>query len=72
MDQTTTGRYLQGSSGWGDAIVMVPWELYRVYGDRDLLAEFWPAMVRWVDYAATRANPSLPRPCGSATGPSAA
>ncbi len=55
-------RYLQGSSGWGDAIVMVPWELYRVYGDRDLLAEFWPAMVRWVDYAATRANPPLPRP----------
>jgi alpha-L-rhamnosidase len=30
--------------------------LYRVYGDRDLLAEFWPAMVRWVDYAATRAR----------------
>ena len=48
--------YLQGSSGWGDAIVMVPWELYRVYGDRDLLAEFWPAMARWVDYAATRAR----------------
>ena len=42
---------------------MVPWELYRVYGDRDLLAEFWPAMVRWVDYAATHARrPSLPGP----------
>ena len=49
-------RYIQGSSGWGDAIVMVPWELYRVYGDRDQLAEFWPAMARWVDYAATRAR----------------
>jgi alpha-L-rhamnosidase len=48
--------YLQGSSGWGDAIVMVPWELYRAYGDRDLLADLWPAMVRWVDYAATCAR----------------
>jgi alpha-L-rhamnosidase len=44
--------YLQGSSGWGDAIVIVPWELYRVYGDASPMAELWPNMVRWVDFAA--------------------
>ena len=47
---------LQGSAGWGDAIVMVPWEMYRVYGDDGVLAELWPAMVRWVDYAAHAAR----------------
>ncbi len=46
----------QGSSGWGDAVVMVPWEMWRAYGDRDVLAELWPAMVSWVDFAATAAR----------------
>ncbi len=41
-----------GSAGWGDAAVMVPWELWRAYGDADALAEAYPALVRWVDYAA--------------------
>ncbi len=46
----------QGSSGWGDAIVMVPWEMWRAYGDEDVLAELWPPMVAWVDFAATIAR----------------
>ena len=25
---------LNGSAGWGDAAVIVPWEIYRAYGDR--------------------------------------
>ena len=25
--------FLNGSAGWGDAAVIVPWELYRAYGD---------------------------------------
>ncbi|MCF2531133.1 glycoside hydrolase family 78 protein [Yinghuangia soli] len=45
-----------GSSGWGDASVIVPWELYRVYGDLEILREFRPMMVRWVDFAAERAR----------------
>ena len=35
---------------------MVPWEMWRAYGDRDVLAELWPAMVAWVDFAATAAR----------------
>ncbi|MET8980030.1 family 78 glycoside hydrolase catalytic domain [Streptomyces sp. NPDC004539] len=45
-----------GSSGWGDACVVVPWELYRVYGDLGVLEEFRPMMVRWVEFAAGRAR----------------
>jgi alpha-L-rhamnosidase len=51
-----THDFIQGSSGWGDAIVMVPWDLYCIYGDEAVLAELWPAMVRWVEYAAAAAR----------------
>jgi alpha-L-rhamnosidase len=49
-------RDLQGSSGWGDAVVMVPWEMWRAYGDSGVLAELWPHMVAWVDFTATTAR----------------
>ncbi|PRX10698.1 UNVERIFIED_ORG: alpha-L-rhamnosidase [Martelella mediterranea] len=39
-----------GSTGWGDAIVTIPWQLYLHYGDRDILQECFPAMLRWLDY----------------------
>ena len=41
--------FLNGSAGWGDAAVIVPWELYRAYGDVQVLDELWPTMVRWLD-----------------------
>ncbi|MCD2175791.1 alpha-L-rhamnosidase [Rhizobium sp. C4] len=39
-----------GSTGWGDAIVIIPWQLYLHYGDEGVLREFFPAMQRWLDY----------------------
>jgi alpha-L-rhamnosidase len=45
-----------GSAGWGDACAMVPWDLYRLYADEEVLAELWPTMVAWLDYAATAAR----------------
>ncbi len=39
-----------GSAGWGDAAVIVPWEMYRAYGDRRLLAQQWPTMVAWMGF----------------------
>ena len=42
---------MNGSAGWGDASVIVPWEIYRAYGDRCLLAEQWPSMAAWLGYA---------------------
>lgn len=47
---------MTGSAGWGDAIVAVPWELYTAYGDTEVLAECWIAMVRWVDWALRSAR----------------
>ena len=39
-----------GSTGWGDAIVIIPWQLYLHYGDTGVLAENFPAMLKWLDY----------------------
>jgi alpha-L-rhamnosidase len=54
--------FLNGSAGWGDAVVIVPWELYRAYGDAAILEEMWPAMVAWLDraelIAATQRHPA--------------
>jgi alpha-L-rhamnosidase len=47
---------LNGSAGWGDAVVIVPWELYRAYGDERILAEMWPSMVAWMDRAQRLAD----------------
>ena len=39
-----------GSTGWGDAICIVPWVLWTHYGDRAILEESFPAMLRWNDF----------------------
>lgn len=36
-----------GSTGWGDAIAIIPWTLYTHYGDRAILEETFEAMSRW-------------------------
>jgi alpha-L-rhamnosidase len=39
-----------GSTGWGDAITVIPWQLYLHYGDDAVLKECFPAMLKWLDY----------------------
>ncbi|MGY1625162.1 family 78 glycoside hydrolase catalytic domain [Geodermatophilus sp. SYSU D00965] len=46
--RTSPIAQLNGSAGWGDAAVIVPWELYRAYGDVQVLEELWPTMVAWL------------------------
>ena len=48
--------FVNGSAGWGDAIVMVPWELYLATGDAGILAENWEAMKRWAGFVRTTAE----------------
>jgi len=48
--------FTNGSAGWGDAIVMVPWEAYLASGDTGILAENWDAMNRWLDFVRTSAE----------------
>ncbi|CAI3797361.1 alpha-L-rhamnosidase [Pseudarthrobacter sp. MM222] len=48
--------FVNGSAGWGDAIAMVPWEVYLATGDAAVLAENWEAMQRWLDFVRTTAE----------------
>ncbi len=38
-----------GSCPWADAGVIIPWNVYRHYGNKTLLAETYPGMKAWVD-----------------------
>lgn len=48
----------EGSAGWADAGVLVPWQVFRTTGDRRVLAETYPAMRAWLRYVHG-ANPGL-------------
>jgi hypothetical protein len=47
------------SPEWGSAGVVVPWLVYRWYGDRETLERAWPAMRRYLDYLGTKAQDHL-------------
>ena len=57
-----------GSTGWGDAICIVPWVLYEQYGDRGILEETLPAMIRWNDFVWSISNGPIVRPPSDWTG----
>ena len=42
------GMYI--SAAWGDCSVIVPWELYRAYGNEKILCDSFLSMKKWVDY----------------------
>ncbi|MBQ6824213.1 MAG: family 78 glycoside hydrolase catalytic domain [Clostridia bacterium] len=39
-----------GPGGWGCAMVEVPYQLYRHYGDKEILAKYYGNMRRYIDY----------------------
>ena len=38
------------SAAWADAACVIPWEIYRAYGNEKLLAKHYPMMQKWVEY----------------------
>ena len=51
-------RWKGGTAAWADAGTIVPWRMYRNYGDTRMIAEHYDSARRWVDYVHTR-NPNL-------------
>ena len=39
-----------GSTGWSDAATIIPWTLYTVYGDTQILRQQYASMKAWVRY----------------------
>lgn len=48
------------SSGWGDAAVAVPYAMYRIMGDIEILRQQYGCMRRWVDYIIRQAAAGKP------------
>jgi alpha-L-rhamnosidase len=53
---TRAMKMLATAAGWGDASVLLPWTLYRYYGDRTVLETQYASMTAWVDQMARRAR----------------
>jgi alpha-L-rhamnosidase len=50
----------RGAPAWGDAGIIVPWSIYRTYGDTRIVERHYDAMARWMEYLH-EANPDLIR-----------
>ncbi|MCY2988048.1 MAG: glycoside hydrolase family 78 protein [Planctomycetota bacterium] len=44
------------SPGWGDAGVICPWTLYRMYGDKRVIEQHYAGMARWIEYLEKRSQ----------------
>jgi alpha-L-rhamnosidase len=49
-------KLLDGSSGWGDVSVIMPWALYWAYGDVQLLERQYESMKAWVEHVQKRSR----------------
>ncbi len=50
----------EGAPAWGDCGVVVPWTLWRMYGDTEFIDENWDAMEKWMAFLHDT-NPNLRR-----------
>lgn len=48
-----------GPGGWGCAIVVVPYEFYKAYGDKSIFDDTFPKMLRWFDYMESHSENEL-------------
>jgi alpha-L-rhamnosidase len=48
-----------GGPAWADVGAIVPWEYFRIYGDRRVLARQYPTMKRFIEYCQQRFSTDL-------------
>ncbi len=53
------GEPFRDSPEWGSAMLLVPWSLYKWYGNEQVLREAYPAMLKYVNYLSANAGDSL-------------
>ena len=45
-----------GTSAWGDAGVIVPWNVYWMTGDKTIIEENYSSMQRWIDFCGSQSE----------------
>lgn len=48
-----------GPAGWGGAIAVVPYEMYKIYSDRETFRRYLPKILRYFDYLDSRSSDGL-------------
>ena len=48
-----SGNKTYGEVGWGDAGIIIPWNLYMMYGDPSTILEHWDSMVKYMEFLET-------------------
>ena len=48
-----------GPGGWGGAIVIIPYNYYKHFGDKEILREGLPYMLKWYEFMLSRAENNL-------------
>lgn len=54
-----------GGPAWGCAYVIIPWQMYRYYGDTRILERHYDGMKRWVEFLAGKTADHIVQPYGS-------
>lgn len=47
-----------GCAAWGDAATVIPWAMYEIYGDKQLLENQYQSMKDWVEFIRSKAGDS--------------
>ncbi|MFD2287676.1 Bacterial alpha-L-rhamnosidase [Pedobacter petrophilus] len=50
------GDMFRDSPEWGSSCILVPWDLYKYYGDLQALTDYYPVMQRYIKYLESKAN----------------
>jgi alpha-L-rhamnosidase len=58
-EYTVLQRGFRDSPEWGSAYVIIPWVVWRTYGDRRLLEEHFEGMQRYVAYLGSQARDGI-------------
>jgi len=45
-----------GATGWADAVAIIPWTVYQIYGDTRILEENYSSITSWVKFMEIRAG----------------
>ncbi|MFC0877308.1 family 78 glycoside hydrolase catalytic domain [Saccharicrinis sp. FJH2] len=48
-----------GATGWADAVVVIPWTVYRKFGDKRILEEQYASMKGWEEYMISESGEDL-------------
>lgn len=57
-ENTPSRGVFDDASAWGSSLIMLPWQLYQIFGDSSILRNTMPNMRKYLAYLKTRETPA--------------